>query len=198
MSLHNRKQTVPASSPKPAAATLNHRTPAVPTTPTTTHVILRTLLVLILGSLMAAAFLSYLVTDSLTFGYTVPNWRRFVYTRPVTLTESELSTYDGSDPSKPIYIGINGKVYDVSASPQYYGPGGGYHFFAGKDAARAYITGCFKEHLTHDLRGLNEAQIKSLDTWTSFYADSPKYFYVGEVLHPPIDPDAPMLEDCNQ
>lgn len=27
---------------------------------------------------------------------------------------------------------------------------------AGKDAARAFATGCFKEHQTHDLRGLDE------------------------------------------
>jgi hypothetical protein len=37
-----------------------------------------------------------------------------------------------------------------------YGPGGGYSFFAGRDAARAYVSGCFKSDLTHDLRGLEE------------------------------------------
>jgi hypothetical protein len=34
--------------------------------------------------------------------------------------------------------------------------GGGYHIFAGRDAARAFVTGCFKTHLTHDIRGFNE------------------------------------------
>lgn len=36
----------------------------------------------------------------------------------------------------------------------------GYHQFAGKDAARAYVTGCFKIHLTHDVRGFNEQEMK--------------------------------------
>lgn len=41
--------------------------------------------------------------------------------------------------------------------------------------------GCFKTHLTHDLRGLSDAELKGLDQWTSMYADSEKYFYVGKV-----------------
>jgi hypothetical protein len=30
---------------------------------------------------------------------------------------------------------------------------------AGVDAARAFGTGCFKDHRTHDLRGLSESEI---------------------------------------
>ena len=37
-----------------------------------------------------------------------------------------------------------------------YGPGGSYHFFAGRDAARAFVTGCFESDLTPDLRGVEE------------------------------------------
>ena len=88
-------------------------------------------------------------------------------------------------------------MYDVSAGPDYYGVGGGYHFFAGKDAARAYITGCFATHLTHDLRGLSDTQIASLKTWVDFYENSPKYFYVGRVLHDSIDPNSEIPKDCN-
>lgn len=40
-----------------------------------------------------------------------------------------------------------------------YGPGGSYHFFAGRDAARAFVTGCFQEDLTPDLRGVEEMYI---------------------------------------
>ncbi|KAJ3018185.1 hypothetical protein HKX48_003047 [Thoreauomyces humboldtii] len=116
---------------------------------------------LVLASLLGSFLItSFIVTDSLTFGYNVPNWRKYAFRQKVDLTPAELLQYDGTDLSKPIYIAINGKIYDVSASPQYYGKGGGYHFFAGKDAARAYVTGCFQTDLTHDLRGLDDAQIK--------------------------------------
>lgn len=72
----------------------------------------------------------------------------------VHLTDAQLLTYDGTDPSKPIYLALNGTIYDVSSSPQTYGPGGSYHFFAGRDAARAFLTGCFAEDAVPDLRGV--------------------------------------------
>jgi hypothetical protein len=59
-----------------------------------------------------------------------------------------------------IFGSASGDVFDVTKSKGWYTPGGSYHFFAGRDAARAYATGCFKEHLTHDLRGLTNNQLK--------------------------------------
>jgi hypothetical protein len=31
---------------------------------------------------------------------------------------------------------------------------------AGRDASRSFVTGCFQTHLTHDLRGLTDDQLK--------------------------------------
>lgn len=92
-------------------------------------------------------------------------------TPALNLTESELAQYDGSDLNKPIYLAIeyflrslalkiSGDVYDVSSNRRMYGPGGGYGFFSGKDAARAFVTGCFKDDLTHDVRGLDPKQLE--------------------------------------
>jgi predicted heme/steroid binding protein len=77
----------------------------------------------------------------------------------VYLTDTELAQYDGTDPTKPIYLALNGTIYDVSSNPDTYGPGGSYHFFAGRDAARAFLTGCFQEDQTPDLRGVEEMYI---------------------------------------
>jgi predicted heme/steroid binding protein len=82
---------------------------------------------------------------------------RLTYQRgPLYLTPDELAAYDGSDETKPIYLAINGTIYDVSANRRTYGPGGSYHFFAGCDASRAYVTGCFADDRTPDMRGADE------------------------------------------
>lgn len=72
------------------------------------------------------------------------------------LTPAQLSLYNGTDPSLPIYLAVNGTVFDVSANRAIYGPGGSYNFFAGRDATRAFVTGCFQEDRTPDLVGVEE------------------------------------------
>jgi len=60
---------------------------------------------------------------------------------------------------KPIYLALNSTIYDVTAGRNYYGPGASYDFFSGRDASRAFITGCFNEDLTGDLRGVEKMYI---------------------------------------
>lgn len=99
----------------------------------------------------------------MTWGYNA-KWTRArewktLFQRDILLTDIELLSYDGSDPTKPIYLALNGTIYDVSSSPGTYGPGGSYHVFAGRDAARAFITGCFVEDASPDLRGVETIYI---------------------------------------
>lgn len=51
-----------------------------------------------------------------------------------TMTLEEVSQYDGTDPTKPIYLVYDGNVYDVTAGKEYYVTGGSYHYIAGTDA----------------------------------------------------------------
>ena len=72
------------------------------------------------------------------------------------MTPSQLKTYDGSEGSPGLYIGLLGHVFDVSKGKDHYGPGGGYSFFSAKDGSRAFVTGEFTEEgLTDDLTGLD-------------------------------------------
>ena len=88
---------------------------------------------------------------------------------PLYLTPEQLLAYDGSDESKPVYVSINGTIYDVSNGRHIYGPGGSYHFFAGRDASRAYVTGCFADDLTPDMRGVEEMFLPVDDPETDAY-----------------------------
>ncbi|ETS78946.1 hypothetical protein PFICI_08799 [Pestalotiopsis fici W106-1] len=118
---------------------------------------------------LAGVGLSYLISNGTTFGldklakhppkYFRKDWWTEQFKTPLQLTPAELSAYDGSDPEKPIYLAINGTIYDVSANRRTYGPGGSYHVFAGVDAARGFVTGCFADDRTADLRGIEEMHI---------------------------------------
>lgn len=51
-------------------------------------------------------------------------------------TAESLRQYDGTDQELPIYIGLDGYVYDVTPGREWYAPGGTYHAIAGTDASR--------------------------------------------------------------
>ncbi|GAA5848860.1 hypothetical protein JCM3766R1_003342 [Sporobolomyces carnicolor] len=155
-------------------------------------------------ALLTSAFLSRAVTETWMWNYdphtSISLLRRSLFpTAPLlTLTEAQLGRYDGTSLTEPIYLAIDGDVYDVSAGRDSYGPGGAYHAFAGKDAARAFVTGCFKTHLTHDLRGFTAKELATLKHWKQFYETHAKYRKVGRVMHPPIDPSLPIPEPCTR
>lgn len=151
------------------------------------------------GLLLANGLLSWWFTGSPTWGYN-GKWADTRYLRyrafglPVHLTLGELAKFDGSTPGSPIYVSINGSIYDVTSSARIYGPGGPYHAFSGKDSARAFVTGCYEkeDELTHDLRGLDEEEIEEqLGGWIRFFSNNPRYWLVGTVDLPVPTGDIP-------
>ena len=70
-----------------------------------------------------------------------------------------------------------GQVFDVSKAPQFYGPEGGYGFFAGRDASRAFVTGDFDEEgLIDDVAGLSSSDYIGLDEWIGLCTYSSHFF----------------------
>ena len=53
-----------------------------------------------------------------------------------SFSRSELSRYNGTNPDEPIFIGLDGYVYDVTLGKEYYITGGAYHDIAGTDASK--------------------------------------------------------------
>jgi len=85
-------------------------------------------------------------------------------------TKEELAKYDGSPGSPGLYLALMGQVFDVSKGKDYYGPGGGYSFFSGRDASRAFVTGDFEEKgLIDNVEGLTKDDYMGLEEWSSFY-----------------------------
>ncbi|KAL6883531.1 hypothetical protein ACP4OV_010945 [Aristida adscensionis] len=96
------------------------------------------------------------------------------------ITEEELRQYDGSDPEKPLLMAIKGQIYDVSQSRSFYGPGGSYEMFAGRDASRALAKMSFEpQDLTGDIAGLTPVELGSLNDWE--YKFTSKYVKVGTI-----------------
>ncbi|KQJ97340.1 hypothetical protein BRADI_3g30170v3 [Brachypodium distachyon] len=106
------------------------------------------------------------------------------------ITADELQQYDGSDPEKPLLMAIKGQIYDVSQSRMFYGPGGPYALFAGKDASRALAKMSFEpQDLTGDISGLGSFELSALQDWEYKFAS--KYAKVGSIK---IKSTAPVEE----
>ncbi|KAI8978966.1 cytochrome b5-like heme/steroid binding domain-containing protein [Pilobolus umbonatus] len=100
-------------------------------------------------------------------------------TTPISV--SELSKYNGSDPSLPIYVAIKGDVFDVSKNTSSYGPGAGYNVFTGKDSSKALGMSSLKpEDCIADYSGLTEKELETLEQWHAFF--SKRYNIVGKVV----------------
>ncbi|KAL2001230.1 hypothetical protein VTN02DRAFT_2073 [Thermoascus thermophilus] len=112
-----------------------------------------------------------------------------------TFTPSTLLPFNGAD-GGPVYLAVRGRVFDVTPGRNFYGPGGPYENFAGRDASRGLACQSFDEEmLTKDLKGplddlsdLNEEQLENLRGWEERFLE--KYLVVGKLVAEG-DPEAP-------
>ncbi|KAG0466970.1 hypothetical protein HPP92_017964 [Vanilla planifolia] len=97
------------------------------------------------------------------------------------LTANELRGYDGSDDSKPIYVSIRSTVFDVTNAKSFYGPGGPYAVFAGREASRALAKmSKSEEDISGELDDLTEKELSVLQDWENKFRA--KYPVVGRVV----------------
>ena len=96
--------------------------------------------------------------------------------------DGKLQNDEGGSHRKPLWLSLRGRVYDVSAGEKFYGDGGPYNIFIGKDATRAFCTGCLEEEcLIASTDGLSSEQIREADRWVEYYEFHDKYSYVGKL-----------------
>ncbi|KAJ5861589.1 uncharacterized protein N7529_008899 [Penicillium soppii] len=112
-----------------------------------------------------------------------------------TYTPKTLIEFNGEN-NRPVYLAVRGRVFDVSPGRNFYGPGGPYENFAGRDASRGLAHQSFDEDmLTKDLsapldelKDLDAEQLENLQSWEERFSE--KYLVVGKLVAAG-DPEAP-------
>lgn len=113
------------------------------------------------------------------------------------MNNDELSFYNGKEGSKGLYLALLGQIFDVNKGEKHYGPGGAYHFMAGKDASLSFITGDFTEsELKDDVSSVSPLQVVALYDWLSFYHR--EYKHVGFVIGRYYTPSGQPTETLQQ
>ncbi|KAG1673142.1 Membrane-associated progesterone receptor component 2 [Nymphon striatum] len=105
------------------------------------------------------------------------------------MTLAELKAYDGLDTEGRVCVAVNAKVFDVTRNGRrFYGPGGPYSMFAGRDASRSLATFSVEnvKEDYDDLSDLNTEQMNGIREWEQQFTE--KYDYVGRLLKPGEEP----------
>jgi membrane-associated progesterone receptor component len=96
-------------------------------------------------------------------------------------TEAELAEYDGTkDPDGPILMAADGLVFNVYKGRNFYGPGGEYHLFAGRNVTRLLAKTIVVEEPAGEVgKPLNMGERASLAAWVFTFKG--KYEIVGKL-----------------
>uniref|UniRef100_T1IHL6 Cytochrome b5 heme-binding domain-containing protein n=1 Tax=Strigamia maritima TaxID=126957 RepID=T1IHL6_STRMM len=114
-------------------------------------------------------------------------------------TLDQMREFDGRSASGRILVAVNGKVFDVTRGKKFYGQGGPYAAFAGRDASRGLATFSVEaiQDDYDDLSDLNTMQMDSVREWEMQFKE--KYDYVGRLLKPGEESnDYSDDDDCSQ
>merc|ERR1712166_1732037 len=104
------------------------------------------------------------------------------------MTLTELKKYDGSDSDGRVCVAVLGKIYDVTKGKRFYGPGGPYSGFAGRDASRGLATFSVEpvSDQFDDLLDIKSGELDQVKEWELQFSE--KYTLVGKLLKPGEEP----------
>lgn len=111
-------------------------------------------------------------------------------------TVAELKQFDGKQADGRVLVAVNGTVYDVTKGKRFYGPGGPYAAFGGKDASRGLATFSVTSNENDefdDLSDLSPMEMESVREWEMQFKE--KYVLVGRLLKPGEQPTSYSDED---
>lgn len=118
---------------------------------------------------------------------------------PRNFTMKQLRQFNGKADAngveKGVYLSLNGIVFDVNKGKEFYGPGGPYESFAGRECGVALAKMSFDEGLLDDIAGcekLSFGEKDELDNWMQKFEHYRSYPIVGRLV-----PDS-ALPDPNQ
>ncbi|KAI6235180.1 Membrane-associated progesterone receptor component 1 [Aphelenchoides besseyi] len=99
------------------------------------------------------------------------------------LTVEQMKKYNGVD-DPHIFVGVAGRIFDVTRGKDYYGPEGVYSNFAGHDGTRAFATFDMKavKDDYDDISDLNGSDLSDALEWEERLRM--KYPFVGRLLAP--------------
>lgn len=120
---------------------------------------------------------------------------------PRNFTTKQLRFFDGTkDPStgndKPVYLSVNGHVFDVSTGRDFYGPGGPYEKFAGRECGVALAKMSFDEEHLDSVDGcasLNFGEKTQLHEWYEKFKYMRCYPEMGRLIPASALPDPNRL-----
>jgi len=102
------------------------------------------------------------------------------------MTLQQLRVYDGESEAcdGSICVAVNGKIFDVTRGKRFYGPGGPYSGFAGRDASRGLATFSVEPVSDEydDLSDLKPSEMEQVKEWELQFSE--KYELVGRLLKP--------------
>jgi predicted heme/steroid binding protein len=96
-------------------------------------------------------------------------------------TTEEVAQFDGksADVDEPILTIIDGLVYDLKKGREFYGEGGPYHPFVGRDCTRLLAKNQVSDKTDTGLP-LTDAEKEQLEKWKEFFNN--KYSPIGKVV----------------